>query len=235
MTFANLLSGTGRTAALAVAILLGSAALASAATLKLSTTFDVGRGQVLPNTFPSDPGGLDGSTFTIETVFAEGSTFQGGFVTAAGTTAMISGASGPTSNGTFDVTGEVGLFQSSGFGGLGQVARSFVVFQNGFAAGDFIQSLKLDAGGTVGERTDGTALTLDILQGVSFRGLGGGSASIFSGFANSNFTIDNIRTTASVVPDIAPVPLPAALPLMLAGLGGLGGLSAIRRRRRLAV
>ncbi len=48
--------------------------------------------------------------------------------------------------------------------------------------------------------------------------------------ADSQFDARNIVTTAIDLdaPDVAPVPLPAALPLMLVGLGGF---AALRRRR----
>ncbi len=138
----------------AIAVALAAAVLgstASAATLKLTTTFDVSRGAVAPDAFPTDPNGLDGSTFVVDTIFADGTTFQRSFAEAQSTTVTISGASVASSNGTFTVTDRVGLFQSSDRGGLGKIADlGFFVFQDGFAVPGIIKSIKFDARGTVG-------------------------------------------------------------------------------------
>lgn len=237
MTFPNFVSGLGRTTAVAAALLLGSAALASAATLKLTTSFVIGSGTATPPA--PDTAGLVGSTVTVASTFLDGATFSSNRVTADSTTISIAGASIAGTNGSFDVMDEVGLFGSATNGGLGKVVRSFFVFQGGLTAGGVIESLSLDANGTVGDQADGTALTLALLQGVQFRGTGpsglpGSSQTSILGFGRTDLTVTGIQTSAMDLDAVAPVPLPAALPLMLAGLGGFGGLSALRRGRRAA-
>lgn len=86
-------------------------------------------------------------------------------------------------------------------------------------------------------------------QGAAFNAAGGTSTDTNEGVTRTNGNLDFLLgentaagTTVSTVPNaggliatisfnevVAPVPLPAALPLLLAGLGGLG---AVRRRRR---
>jgi hypothetical protein len=85
-------------------------------------------------------------------------------------------------------------------------------------------------------------------QGAAFNAAGGTSSVTDEGVTRTNGNLDFLLgentaagTTISSVPgaggliatisfnQVAPVPLPAALPLLLAGLGGLG---AVRRRRR---
>ncbi|WP_308917538.1 hypothetical protein [Jannaschia sp. LMIT008] len=214
----------GPIAAIATAATVGLLSGAQAAPLNLNVAFDVGRGQVQPNTFPSDPVGLDGARFAIDATFADGATFDRSFASAETTTVTITGASVASTNGTFDVMQNVGLFQGSTGGGFGLLAGgSFFSFLNGFAVPDIIRSVKLDANGTVGAQSNGSPVTLSLLQGLSFRGIPEtGSASLFSGFQNSNYTIGNFSISASEVMDVAPVPLPAALPALLLGLAAMG-------------
>ena len=85
-----------KTLATCVAVTLGVATAGEAASLKLDVGFDVTRGAVAPNTFPSDPGGLDGARFTISSVFADGATFQRQSVSADSTQVTIILTPNPT-------------------------------------------------------------------------------------------------------------------------------------------
>lgn len=60
--------------------------------------------------------------------------------------------------------------------------------------------------------------------GVALTGTG-----YFQWGSDWNVGIDDFTYTVATA---SPIPLPAALPLLLLGLGGLGGLSALRRQRR---
>ena len=221
MRIDTLLGRFGRTAALAAAVLVGATAAASAATL--TTTFDVGLRAGA--TAASDPTGLAGSTFRIDSVFAEGATFQGGVVSAQSTKVTISGASVASSNGMFDIGG-LGLVSRAGVS-FGKIAGNiFLKNVDPFDIAGIVAGVKLNTGPMSGGATNGTPVTQAFLDGITFLGRPAvGSGTQFGNEAV--FSVGNFNAA----PDVAPVPLPAALPLMLAGLGGLGGLSALRRRR----
>jgi len=219
--------------AVGIALLAMTVTSATAASLKLDIGFDVTRGPVAPNTFPSDPNGLDGARFSISSIFDEGTTFQRSFASASSTNVTITGASVATSNGTFSVTDNVGLFQGSTGGGFGLLAGgTFFSFLSGFAVPDIIRSVKLDGNGSVGSQPNNSPVTLALLERLRFRGVGEtGSASLFSGFQNSNFRTGNISVAAS---EISPVPVPASLPLFGTFLAAFGALAMRRRRNKAA-
>ncbi len=221
----------------AAAFAIATAGAASAATLKLTSTFDVVK---LPNSlnlppalgdrFQPDTGGLDGSRFKVDIVFADGTTITNGFAAAESVTVNVSGASVESSNGSFVVSDPVGLFAQ---GGLGK-PTSFLGNPPGsgtFAIGSIIAKARFDSLGTFSSPGEGNELTLASLDGVTFTFAGTSDNSQLTNARQRQFDARNIMTSATVVGGVAPVPLPATLPLLLAGLGGLGGISALRRRK----
>ncbi len=155
---------------------------------------------------------------------------------AQSVTATVSGASVGTSNGTFVVTDQVALFER---GGLGRPARalSFLpvsptnpIGSNPFSIPGLFALARFDTGMSFVSPGNGNDLTLASLQDVMFTFARPTSNSQLTNSADRQFDARNIVTTAIDLdaPDVAPVPLPAALPLMLVGLGGF---AALRRRR----
>lgn len=198
---------------------------AAAATLTLQTEFDV--------TARSGPDslGLIGSRVLFEMEFADGTVFtRDGFATpravASSASVTVSGASVGSSNGDYTLDSTVGLFSTgTAFDGIKSSGSSTLIFganrdASTFGILDLVRTVRFDADGTVGIRALGDQLTLAILQGVAFsdRALSGDNATLFSRSADStNYTLTNFTTSA--FSDVAPVPLPAGLPLLLSALG----------------
>lgn len=235
MRLTPFLTGLGRSAAIAATVVLGTAALSSAATLKLTTSFDV---VALPKTvnfpqFQQDTGGLDGSTFTLDVIFADMTKITNGFAAAESVSITVAGASVDSSNGNYIVADPVGLFPSAGLG----KPQSFFGGAAGwgtFAIGNILTKARFDALGSFVSPGEGNEITLASLQNINFVFAGPADNSQLTNAANRQFDARNIVTTAMDISPVAPVPLPAALPLMLVAFGGLGGLSAFRRRRAAA-
>ncbi len=82
-----------------LAAALFAAGMASAAPLKLSTSFDVGLSDAATDT--SDPNGLAGSTITIDAIFADDLTFQRNVVTSTSSSITIANSSVAANNQRF--------------------------------------------------------------------------------------------------------------------------------------
>lgn len=119
--------------------------------------------------------------------------------------------------------GFVGSMTFSLAGPVATIGALFSIFNDGSVPGD-ISIEALGSGGSVLE-TFSFVVDLDdpfATNAGLFRGIRRQAADIF-GFrvTGDGFVVDNVATV---------VPLPAALPLLLAGLGGLAGISLRRRR-----
>lgn len=89
------------------------------------------------------------------------------------------------------------------------------------SAGELALTGELTGGGTITETFAHTLNNLETFSPDGFTDLA--SVTFFTSGSDSGAVIDNINVQAA-----APVPIPAALPLLLSGLGGL----ALMRRRR---
>lgn len=220
----------------AVAFLVLQSGAALAATLTLQSSFNLQTGDNGP-----DARGLNGANVLLQAEFAEGTVFtRDGFdvprAVSSKVTFTISGALNAATNGIYMATAPLGLFASGNqFDGIFTSGPGTNVFVPGgdatfFGIAGIANQIRLDAGGSVGIRALGDQLTLDILQGVQ---LASGGVVLFSqsGQGGTSYNVLNATTTAfSDAP--APVPLPAGLPLLAAGLFLLGGLT-LRGRQAL--
>ena len=156
-------------------------------------------GTVFTRDFNAAPRAVAAShSFTIT-----GSGVDGTYVARAGTVGLFS------NNTTFN-----GIFNST--------ANSFI---NGdafpVAIAGIASQLRFDAGGTVPDAVLGEALTLSHLTAAVF-GSGGLQRLSQSGSGSTNYDLVNFSSRAYEVGGPAVVPLPAASPMLLAGLGALG-------------
>ena len=220
--------------AAAVASLIFAAGAVSAATLTLESSFTLQKSDNGPET-----PGLSGALILLKAEFAEGILFtRDGFdvprAVASMVTFTISGASGAMTNGVYMPSAALGLFANGTvFDGLLTTGPSTNVFIPGadatfFGIAGLANQVRLDAGGTVGSHALGDLLTLHILQGVK---LASGGVVLFSksGQGGTSYSVNNVTTRA--YSDAAAVPLPAALPLLGAGLSALAGFAARRRQK----
>ncbi len=221
--------------AAACAVALAAVSLpAMAATLTLESTFTLTQSGSGPDT-----PGLNGATVLLQAGFDDATVFtRDGFNVPRAVASMvrftISGASVAATNTVYAPTATLGLFASgNAFDGLFTSGPGTNVFIPGgdatfFGLMGLVNQVRLDAGGTVGTRALGDALTLDILNGVK---LASGGVVLFSraGPGGTSYAVNNVTTRA--FSDLAPVPLPAALPLLGAGLAAMVGVAFARRRR----
>ena len=114
------------------------------------------------------------------------------------------------------------LFQGSGFLGGAETAEVELLLNGSSVYSTSVDADPLQGSGTVGFQSEAVgSITADVIRFTAAAGLGDGGAFIFS---NSDYAVAGI--------EVAPVPLPAALPLFAAAVGTLAVVS--RRRRRSA-
>lgn len=219
-----------KTVFLTLALALGAVPPAAAATLTLTTSFDLTKQAGDPDT-----PGLSGASVVLTAVFADGTRFtRGGFdvprAVASSLSFAIGGASVAATNGTYAATRMLGLFATGNpFDGyLTTGPDTFFLSPNAdatfFGVAGLVNQVRLSAGGSVGTAAVGELLTLERLKGVT---IGTGGVQLFSksGVGGSSYTMSNFVNTATT--DAAPVPLPAGLPLLAVSLG----LLAVLRRK----
>lgn len=219
-------------AALSIGAIAGPAV---AGTLTLQTSFDL----VTRGNGPDTPG-LDGASVLVTSTFDDGTTFEQGFYSAlravaTSTTFEITGASVAETNGTYMPTTGLGLFAANGssdgyltngttspFGS--NPDGSFFGLENG--NGVLVNQVRLDAGGTVGARLEGDALTFDILNDVE---IGSGGVLLFSKSGSGGTGYDMLNFANQAFEDTPAVPLPAGFPMLA---GGLLVFGAMRRKAK---
>lgn len=112
------------------------------------------------------------------------------------------------------------LFQGRGFFGGAETAQVELFLNGSSVHSTSIDADPLQGSGSVGFQSAAVgSITADVIRFTAAAGLGDGGAFIFS---NSDYAVAGI--------EVAPVPLPAALPLFAAAVGTLAVVS--RRRRR---
>lgn len=169
--------------------------------------------------------GLDGADVLFRADFADGTTFASiccgqPQANAASHSFVISGATIGGSNGIFSDPDGVALFpnnaNSDGF---------FSELGDTISLPGVASQVRFDAGGSIPDVSNGDLLTLTQLT-VLF-GSSPGISSIFSS-GGSDYDVVDFEVNAF---EVAPVPVPAALPLMGAGLAALGFFGWRRKRK----
>lgn len=201
--------------------------------LSFSTSFDVTTGSSGGPKPQPDPLMLGGTRFTIDTVFADLATFGNPTnrtevrVLAESSTLTVVGGG---STRTFAFKNPIGLFAGRDAANSGFRSDVFSFLGAGPLSVDGFgsNSLQLDANG-LANTAAGTKLTLGFLNGLTFGPQIGFNSFSTTGSGGTSYRLSNFSTSASEIA-ASPVPLPAGLPLLLAGLAGLGALRARRKR-----
>lgn len=197
------------------------AAPASAAVLTIQMTFK------LAQVSGANGSGLNGATVVFNAAFADGATF--GLiccgqpqVAATSNSFVISGATNAASNGTFSDPAGISIFPNNSPDGIFATTGQFL------SIGGFITGASITR--TMSNVVAGQPLTLAFLQTAFGGALTGGDRWVASDGGRYRLT-DVVTQVEELDPEPpAVVPLPATLPLFLAGLGAL----AAARRKKIA-
>ncbi len=198
-------------AAMAVCLLtMGLATGAHATTITVEMNFTLTH----DTTFGPDAAGLDGALINFIAIFDGDDTYIDRFgqpaVAATSHLFTVSGASVAATNGTYQEANGISFFPNNG---------NFDGFFNGNGRGIFLPGIQTSSsglsGGSFDDRAVGDSINASDFLGTfpSFRT---NWRNVDAGYNSSDITI------SATSDDVAPVPLPAGLPLLLGALGVFG-------------